>query len=581
MKRSFIFNSIALLCMLVSACTKPELSGGEGAFGSLPSSPLLRSVNLTTDKAAYKPGETVTFTTDRAQKGLGVRYWHLGEVISEEILPESSSWTWTAPAEDFQGYYVQIVGKDNGGNLKTVGSTAVDVSSDWTRFPRYGFLSDFGQRTAAQRNSILENLKNHHINGLQYYDWMYDHHHPLAGTPANPDSEWPSLIGNIWYYDTVKGYIDRAHELGIASMFYDLCYGVLSWAEEDGVGSTWYQYTDTRHNNIDNHPLGAPFRSSIYLVNPSNEGWLNYFSAQVNDVYEAFNFDGFHIDQLGYRGKRYDYNGDAIDLAKGYGVFLNRMKQDEPSRKLAFNAVGGYAQAQIAGAASDFLYTEVWDTNYRDLVNTLNTNRNLGGSKNNVIAGYMNYKQSGKFNTASVLMADALIFAMGGDHLELGEHMLYSEYFPDNKMEMDSKLKAAIPVYYDFLTGYENLLRDNVEDLQLSVSSDDISVCELGPSRGKVNTLVRQKDGKIIIHLLNFSNAAHLDWRDDAKSQVEPEEIENFNISVRSNREVSKAWIASPDYEGGIPQEASFKSSGMKISIKVPALKYWTMIVIE
>ena len=103
----------------------------------------------------------------------------------------------------------------------------------------------FGDIPASKMESVLANLRNYHINGLQYYDWLYDHHHPLAGTPSKPDSEWPSLIGTTVQLATVKGYIEKAHTLGIASMWYDLCYGALSWAADDGVDEKWYAFKDS------------------------------------------------------------------------------------------------------------------------------------------------------------------------------------------------------------------------------------------------------------------------------------------------------------------------------------------------
>ena len=238
-----------------------------------------------------------------------MRYWHLGTLLEEALLEDPSTWTWTPPANDFKGYYVELVGKSGEGEVKTVGSVAVDVSSDWTRFPRYGFLSRFGDIAPSQIASIIDNLKNYHINGIQYYDWMYDHHHPLAGTPQSPDSDWPSIIGDMCQKSTVEGYIAEAHRVGIASMFYDLCYGALEWAEKDGVDPTWYLFKDKNHSSRDYHPLSAPFRSNIYLVDPGNEGWLDYFADRVDEVYEVFDFDGFHIDQLGGRGNRYNYAG--------------------------------------------------------------------------------------------------------------------------------------------------------------------------------------------------------------------------------------------------------------------------------
>lgn len=575
----------AALCILLAGCTKPSQQegtpdGASSVLDKLPETAVLRTVTVRTDKAAYAPGETVTFTSNRSQS-MAVRYWHLGTLLEEALLEDPSTWTWTPPANDFKGYYVELVGKSGEGEVKTVGSVAVDVSSDWTRFPRYGFLSRFGDIAPSQIASVIDNLKNYHINGIQYYDWMYDHHHPLAGTPASPDSDWPSIIGDMCQKSTVEGYIAEAHRVGIASMFYDLCYGALEWAEKDGVDPTWYLFKDKNHSSRDYHPLSAPFRSNIYLVDPGNEGWLDYFADRVDEVYEVFDFDGFHIDQLGGRGNRYNYAGSQVNVPEGYGKFLSAMKKAQPGKKLAFNAVSRYGQANIAAAPSDFLYNEVWDTKFTDLNRVIEENHRLAPEKNMVLAAYMNYKQKGKFNTPAVLLTDAVLFAMGGSHLELGEHMLCNEYFPDNSMTMDNALEKALPAYYDFLTGYENILRDGAEPYKLNVSGAGVTLAEYGPVKGCVNYYVTQKNDQLVIHLLNFTDAAHLDWRDDDRTQKEPAQIGSFTISVRSSRTVNRVWVASPDIDGGTPKAADYKAGGSSITVTVPSLKYWTMIVIE
>lgn len=67
------------------------------------------SIGVSTDKAAYKPGETVRFTvTDGTlPSSAHVRYRHGADVIAEENIG-STSWTWTAPQADYTGYMADI-----------------------------------------------------------------------------------------------------------------------------------------------------------------------------------------------------------------------------------------------------------------------------------------------------------------------------------------------------------------------------------------------------------------------------------------------------------------------------------------
>ena len=53
---------------------------------------------LSTDKAAYKPGETVTLSLNSMpEQAVQVRYTHLGETLSQTAVI-SQSWTWQPPA---------------------------------------------------------------------------------------------------------------------------------------------------------------------------------------------------------------------------------------------------------------------------------------------------------------------------------------------------------------------------------------------------------------------------------------------------------------------------------------------------
>ena len=85
--------------------------------------------------------------------------------------------------------------QEAGGKQNTYGSIAVDVSSDWTKFPRYGFLSSYGKNEPIEKN--IDFMNRCHINGIQFYDWMYDHHKPLAGTPQNPSNRVVLTSSNV------------------------------------------------------------------------------------------------------------------------------------------------------------------------------------------------------------------------------------------------------------------------------------------------------------------------------------------------------------------------------------------------
>ncbi len=556
-----------------------------------PPDPTVSAVKISTDKACYSPGEVVIFTIDKSiPETVKVRYRHLDEVIGETTL-SGTSWNWTAPADDFKGYMADIYKSNNDGTEQLYGSIAVDVSSDWTRFPRYGFLSKFPELTETPINYVISDLARYHINGLQFYDWHYAHHKPLAGTPSNPDQIWKDIANRNTYFNTVKSYISAAHASNMKAMFYNLAYGALNNAAADGVLDQWYMFTDASHTNKEVFELPAPmFKSNIWFLDPSNTGWQQYIAAQNEDVYQALDFDGYHIDQVGDRGRTlYNYSGQVINLKETFGSFIDAMKSAYPDKYHVFNAVNQYGQQYIAPAPVDFLYTEVWGPNdgFADLASIIKDNNDYcGNTKNTVLAAYMNYNlanSAGFFNTPGVLLTNAVIFSFGGSHLELGEHMLAKEYFPNNNLQMPGELRDAMISYYDFMVAYENLLRDGGTEFTPDISCADyqFTINAWPPQAGNISASGREVGNSQVYHLINFANATSMNWRDNSGTQAVPGTFKNVKLTIRSNKAVTKIWMASPDAFNGTPVNLEFTTSGDKVTFFLPQLKYWDMIVIS
>lgn len=544
---------------------------------------------LKTDKACYKPGETVRFTlTEKLSENVKVRYSYLGKTVSEENLT-SDSWNWTAPADDYKGYLVDLY-EITGGKEKVYQSIAVDVSSDWTKFPRYGFLSSYGNLPENRIEKNIDVLSRYHINGIQFYDWMHDHQRPLAGTVENPQPSWPDLMGRTNCLSTVQGYIDAAQAKGMKTMFYNLAFGALDNAAADGVQEKWYLFKNKSHSEKDAHLLAPPFRSNIYLTNPGNPEWQSYLAARNKEVYSVFGFDGFHIDQLGNRGTVYDYDGNTVKLDETYRSFITAMKQAAPGKRLVMNAVSQYGQQTgIAASETDFLYTEVWDEckTFAQLAQVITDNGEYSGqSKQTVLAAYMNYARSnnsGYVNLPGVLLADAVIFAFGGAHLELGEHYLANEYFPNSNLQMKSETKNALTCYYDFLVAYQNLLRDGGTFSTADVTSADgkLSFAPWPAAPGSVAVTAKRFPDKEVLHFINFTDADSMEWRDTNGTQKAPVPVIDSEIHIPVNRAVSNVWMASPDRNGGVAQQLEFVQSGNRVTVTMPSLTYWNMVVLE
>ena len=554
---------------------------------------------ISTDKAAYKPGEKVKFSINSLpQEALTVRYTCLGKVIKEEPLADRS-WTWLPPADDFRGYmaslHMSVSGRDS-----VVASIGIDVSSEPSRFPRNGFLSSYGSMSNNEIKTVLDDLNRYHINYVQFQDWHWKHHHPLAGSATQPMDSWTDIISRNCYRTTVQSYIDGAHDRGMLTLFYNLGYGCLEDYATDDVNREWLLYTDKLHSHIDNHPLGSPFKSAIYLADMHNEGWRDYLRARNEEVYAIFDFDGWQIDQLGARPTTvYDYSGNEVDVQAAFGAFIANEKAAQPDKRIVMNAVGQYGQqGQIASAPVDFCYTEVWDHSdtrgYAIFSDIITNNASWSSGKQTVLAAYLNYdygqKGRGYFNTPGILMATAAASAWGGTILQMGEHMLCHEYFPDDNLTMTGELKRAMIRYYDFAVAYENLLRPdapatgvNTDWFGIDISSmDDRCVFnQWGPQLNQIATVGRHVGSRDVIHLLSYRNATHLDWCDSDGNQATQSLLREVPVSFAADKQPVRIWVATPDDRHGAPQEVDFEYAAGQVTMTLPALQYWTMIVIE
>ena len=574
--------------------------------------------SIETDKCSYMPGETITLTMSSAPpSGSRIRYRYLGDVIADTLLT-SRTWTWQAPPVDFRGYMAEVYRNVEGTEgteatdemLATIG---IDVSSDWTRFPRYGFVATYGSdKTLSKTKNEMKWLNRCHINGVQFQDWHYRHDWPLGGTrESGLWTTYKDIANRTIFTSAIKNYIKAQHDRGMKSIFYNLCFGALDGWEELGIKPEWFIYKDKKHSQKDKHDLPDSWKSDIYVVNPANEGWQAYLAERNDDVYSFLDFDGYQIDQLGGRGTVYDYDGNSINLRDGFSPFINHMKNRHPDKRLIMNAVGQWGVSQIAESGKvDFFYSEVWGNQegnsltsgkgrFANIKNVIDENLSKNPALRSVLAAYMNYLTDNKdFNTPGIVMADAVMFALGGSHLELGgDHMLCSEYFPSNDMKWHSQIEDWMTRYYDFLTAYENLLRDRwTEKTNVKATCPTVKINAWEPVAGQVTMLVREVDGRQVIHLLNFTHEESatdvnddymLCWHDNMATRPWPQRFESLSIKLTGLTgmgKVRRIWVASPDYCGGAMQELTgyrYSSATGLVTLTLPSLQFWTMIVIE
>lgn len=570
------------------------------------------SVNMRTDKARYVPGQTVTFVAEgNIPSSAKVRYRHGSHVLLVQDFSEvakGKQWTWLPPSTDYQGYLVELY-TEGSGVENILGTIAVDVSSNWKRFPRYGFVADFDNYSSTvDKNANIKNemayLNRLHINGVQFQDWQWMHHRPVNLNGDGSLTQWYTDISNRWVgVEYVKNYIATQHAYGMKSIFYNLCFGAWKNAANDGVKSQWALMKKDGNGNYyqDYHELPSSWASNIYLQVPGNGDWQQYMVERNKEVYGNFDFDGFQIDQLGYRGTVYDANHREVDLPSGYGSFIDAMKQAHPEKSLIMNAVSGYGTEQIVNRDVDFCYNEVWgngngyggapEDQFANLYDIIATNDRFSDHLHpTVFAAYINYDKADNggsgdhmVNTPGALLTDAVMFALGGSHLEMGDHMLTREYFPAAPLAMSDELKTSLVRYYDFLTAYQNLLRGvsskAAYSAKVSVSGNMVKAWP--PQASSIVTFAKTVGNSDVIHFLNFTNTSDLSWRDLNGTRQKPTQKDNLAVTVKTNRKVSKLWVASPDSHAGAVQELSFVQNGNDLTFTLPSLEYWTMAVME
>ncbi|WP_419871960.1 glycoside hydrolase family 66 protein [Candidatus Pristimantibacillus sp. PTI5] len=587
-------------CAIILTCCLPVFIAGCSESGKKDSEIYAEQVEsqnimkrITTDKAAYHPGESVNFTlqlnSSEPDSNVLIQYRHLGEKIGEQELKVDGTeavWDWTPPKDDLIGYMAEVFISKKGKVVDHL-NIAVDVSSDWSKFPRYGYLGDFPKMSQAQLERVIERLNRFHINGIQFYDWQYKHHDPIKMADGQPEEVWPDIANRPVAFDTVKGYIDLAHSKNMKAMNYNLIFGAYENAEEDGVKTEWALFKDRNQAEQDKHPLKGWGVSDIMMYDPANPNWQNYLIEKEKEVFKHLPFDGWHVDQLGDRGTLFNASGDVVKLPQGYVSFLKAAKKSLDV-DYVMNAVDQYGQGLLGALAPlNFLYTEVWSyPKYDNLKEVIDQNSQSSRNKlNTVLAAYMNYDYSksrrGVFNTPGVLFTDAVIFSSGGSHLEIGENMLSNEYFPNKNLTVSPKLEEQLIRYYDFHTAYQNILRDGLVESELKAVSSGGPEISSRAKQGKIWSFAKQKNGSDIVHFINFSNAVTMDWKDNEANQAEPNELHDVGINFSADRNVSSIMFASPDYYNGSPVQLSFEQKGGQVSLKLPKLKYWDLIKVS
>lgn len=540
--------------------------------------------SLDYDKSFYLPGEPLTFALQvncescegKVPVELVFTLHYLSNQIKEEhhqILLETGTQqvriTVSLPSEAPRGYGldVQLLGGD--GLVFSEISSGFDVLNHWLERPRYGFLTDFWPNRKDQEQT-MQRLAQFHINGLQFYDWMYRHEQLLTS-----EEPYIDLLHRKLSLNTVESLIDAGHARNIAAMPYTAIYGAsidFYRAHQD-----WVLY----------HRDGSPAlfgNNFMAVMDPRPDSpWMDHLQEQFKAVLQRTKFDGIHLDQYGDPTVAYDKSGKQYDMAEAMVDSINRTRAlvdtERMNGAVIFNAVTSWPVEEVAKSGEDVVYIELWApyTKFNHLHQQVVDAQRFGEGKPVIIAAYVH--PSG---TSNPILMDAILFASGASHIELGENLGYlaDAYFP--KFEsLDPEQEQRLKRYYDFAVRYADVIGPATWDGKELAASVKISgLSNTDPIyENKVMPIVRESKGFSALSLVNLMEIGSTDWNKPAQP---PRQQHNLGLSLAiGNRAVKQVWASSPDKLDLTLQRIAYSVIDGTLTLTLPSLEYWELLLIE
>ena len=534
------------------------------------------SLQVVPSQSFYRPGDVVHIdvtTTGGARLEAQVLYLNTPiTTLTAALSAGRAELTWTPPPDAPRGYGLRVTVLDDNGHTLATQTGAFDVLNHWTDAPRYGFFSDF---TAARDNDAATTawLLQHHINGLQFYDWQYRWEDLLPATDVFADG-----LGRPQSMATVRHLVDLVHKINVAAMPYTAIYGA-SWSYAN-------QHPEMQLYSATKKPFEFG-DNLIGIMDPTpGSAWNQHLLGEFADVLDNTVFDGIHVDQYGSPKRGFDVNGKPVDFATVMPQFADQTKALVQQKRgdagvALFNCVGNWPIEAIAPSQVDAAYIEVWPpyNDYLDLNRIIANAEKLGNGKPVILAAYIPPDRHINWQ-----LANAVIFASGAYHIETGEpaSMLADPYFPKFSQISEAQ-QAVFTRYYDFLVRYENVLSINTT----AGTNERRSEVDLGSVRTKglrakdrVVPIIRTGADFETFNLINFVGIDAAHW--NAPTTVPPTPLTNTSVTIPVSRAVKSVWAASPDDRSTMNATTlPFSAENGTLKFTLPQLAYWSMIVVE
>ncbi|HDP77683.1 MAG TPA: hypothetical protein ENN47_05785 [Mesotoga infera] len=447
-------------------------------------------------------------------------------------------------------------------------SRGFSILDNWLESPRYGFLTEFySDRIDIEVN--MDYLAQYHINGLQYYDWMYDYGKLVYEEGTVYKDAW-QRVREI-STDVIRDLIDAGHRRNIFSMAYVALYAVTRELGEMNPDWLLYEKKGDEWNAVS-------FYERILLAdNRASSGWTAFLLEECAKTIDL-GFDGIHLDQYGYPkdNESFTLEGEHYKPYKtslAFMEFFDSLRGKVDSKAVFFNYVNNWPKEIQDRANLDVVYIEPWEScnTYADLHAMIVDARKRSGGKHVILAAYIKGAAEN-----SILLADSLIAISGGRRLEVGEFMriLSGPYFPGADVATESLLNT-LRDYYDFQARYEDFIEgDFIDGEELTVGT----TCSSTPQANSVWLTAKKSDAGIMINLVNLTDIRSDLWR---RRQRRPKFLENLSLNI------PRAWVSggaaiyfcSPD---GFLRQIRLEAhpEGDHVLVKLPQLRFWTSVLI-
>ncbi|MET3356881.1 UNVERIFIED_ORG: dextranase [Leuconostoc holzapfelii] len=543
-----------------------------------------------TDKAHYHPWELVEFLfKPKANAGnLAITYYKRNELVATQHIAYDSQtvqWHWRLPGDDIEAYIVKVVNTVKGQSETFY--HAINVSWDQKDRPLMGFLSKFGDYNLENVNNIMTYLKRLHINYIQYYDWFDRHDVPIKTNDDGFVSQfWGDFVNRPTRFDLIHKYIELGNKYGILSMAYGLINGASHNNETDGLSKDMFMFDDNSQDlgHVTNTNLTPWAKYVLYQMNFMVDSWQDYFTKETAKIYRFLPFDGWHIDTLGDPGSKYDSTGKNITTDSwklAYPFFINKAISNSNGKRAGLNAVAEYGQKEIASSNADYIYTEVWDNRktYNDMMNMIIEMRNMS-DKELIVAGYMHHHWSDNnanntnlvFNDPAVILTDLVIMASGATHLEMGEHMLTTEYFPNNKLSMSDALKDYLVKIYDLQVAFKRLFKIK-NKAKVDMVSSTHAIFNNFMQKGNLSIISKEDDWYRVDSIINMIGLNGDTWRDDGKDRNYPTFQDNVMVGYPNHGDYKHFYVVEP--KNPVPTEVFPDSNG---NFTIHHIEYFTLV---